>query len=48
MYVADAKVVSFEPNTIEDIFDNIKTVGELCGVAEKADEVVAKSAKSSG
>ncbi len=40
MYVADAKVVSLEPNTIEDIFENIKTVGELCGVAEKAGEVV--------
>jgi iron complex transport system substrate-binding protein len=41
MYVADAKVVSLEPNTINDIFDNIKLVGELCGVSEKAEEVVA-------
>ncbi len=40
MYVADAKVVSLEPNTIQDIFENIKTVGELCGVSEKAEEVV--------
>ncbi len=40
MYVADAKVISLEPNTIEDIFQNIKTVGRLCGVAEKAAEVV--------
>lgn len=40
MYVAEAKVVSLEPNTIEDIFSNIKTVGELCEVSEKADEVV--------
>jgi iron complex transport system substrate-binding protein len=40
MYVADAKVVSLEPNTIEDIFENIKTVGELAGVAEKGAEVV--------
>ena len=40
MYVAGAKVVSLEPNTIGDIFDNIKTVGGLCGVAEKADAVV--------
>lgn len=39
-YVADATVVSLEPNTIEDIFDNIKTVGELAGVSKKADEVV--------
>ena len=42
MYVADAKVVSLEPNTIEDVFQNIKTIGELCGVVEKAEEVVKK------
>ena len=41
MYVADARVVSLEPNTIEDIFDNIKTVGELTGTGAKASEVVA-------
>ena len=40
MYVADAQVLSLEPNTIEDIFENIKTVGDLCGVSEKAEEVV--------
>lgn len=40
MYVADARVVSLEPNTIADIFENIKTVGRLCGVAEKAKKVV--------
>ena len=40
MYVADAKVVSLEPNTIEDIFENIKTIGELTGTTEKANEVV--------
>lgn len=41
IYVADAQVLSLEPNTIGDIFENIKTVGELCGVSEKAAEVVA-------
>lgn len=41
IYVADAQVISLEPNTIEDIFQNIKTVGMLCGVAEKAEKVVA-------
>lgn len=41
IFVADAKVVSLEPNTIADIFENVKTVGELCGVSEKAEEVVA-------
>ncbi len=41
IYVAEAQVVSLEPNTIEDIFENIKTVGELCGVSDKANEVVA-------
>ena len=40
MYVADAKVVSLEPNTIADIFENIKTVGELCSVPERAETVV--------
>lgn len=40
MYAADAKVVSLEPNTIADIFENIKLVGELTGTTEKANEVV--------
>ena len=40
MYVADAQVVSLEPNTIEDIFENIKTIGDLTGTREKAKEVV--------
>jgi iron complex transport system substrate-binding protein len=40
MYVADAQVISLEPNIIEDIFANIKTIGALCNVAEKAEEVV--------
>jgi len=40
MFVADAKVVSLEPNTIADIFENIKTVGELCNVSEQAEQVV--------
>ena len=40
MYVADAQVVSLEPNTIADIFDNIKLVGELTNTTEKAEEVV--------
>jgi iron complex transport system substrate-binding protein len=42
MYVADAKVVSLEPNTISDIFENIKTIGELTGTTEKAEKVVNK------
>lgn len=40
IYAADAKVVSLEPNTIDEIFGNIKTVAELCGVKEKGIEVV--------
>lgn len=40
IFVADAKVVSLEPNTIADIFDNIKTIGDLCGVSEIAEKVV--------
>lgn len=40
MYVAGAKVVSLEPNTIGDIFDNILMIGELTGSDEKAGSVV--------
>jgi iron complex transport system substrate-binding protein len=32
--------VSLEPNTIADIFDNIKTIGELTGTRAKAEQVV--------
>ena len=42
MYVADAQVVSLEPNTIADIFDNILTVGDLTNTKEKAEKVVAE------
>lgn len=37
---AGAQVVSLEPNTIDDIFENILTVGELAGVTPRAGEVV--------
>lgn len=40
MYVADAKVVSLEPATISDIFDNIRFVGGLAGVPERAETAV--------
>jgi iron complex transport system substrate-binding protein len=39
-YTAGAQVVSLEPNTIADIFDNIRLVGELTNTAERAEEVV--------
>ena len=42
MYVAGAQVVSLEPNTIADIFENIKTVGELTGTFAQAEAVVAE------
>lgn len=41
MHVAGAQVVSLEPNTIGDIFENIKTIGELTGTSARAEEVVA-------
>src|SRR4051812_4625826 len=31
MFDADVRVVSLEPNTIEDIFENLRTVGQLTG-----------------
>jgi iron complex transport system substrate-binding protein len=37
---ADARVVSLEPNTIRDIFANIRTVGELTGRDAEADALV--------
>ena len=40
IYAAGARVVSLEPNTIGDIFDNILMVGELTGADEKAKNVV--------
>ncbi len=40
MYVADATVVSLEPTTIDDIFDSVKTIGDLCGVSDRAESVV--------
>ena len=46
MYSADAQVVSLEPNTIEDIFENIKTVGDLTD-SKRSGTSRPKSAKSS-
>lgn len=40
IFVADAQIVSLEPNTIEDVFENIKTLGELCGVSDRAEQIV--------
>src|SRR4051812_39558624 len=40
MFETDVSVVSLEPNTIEDIFANLLTVGELTGKKERAEEVV--------
>jgi ABC-type hemin transport system substrate-binding protein len=39
-FEADVKVVSLEPNTIEDIFANVRMVGELAGRAREADNLV--------
>ncbi len=40
MFEADVRVVSLEPNTIEDIFQNIRTVGELTGRIAEAEQLV--------
>ena len=40
MHTADAKVVSLEPTTVDEIFENVRLVGELCGVAERAEDYV--------
>lgn len=41
MFEADVRVVSLEPNTIADIFDNIRMVGELTERQREADKLVA-------
>lgn len=40
MFETEVRVVSLEPHTIEDIFANIRTVGELTGREAQASEVV--------
>lgn len=47
-YTADSQVISLEPNTMEDIFDTILTIGGLTDTAEKADEVVSNLANRAG
>lgn len=42
IFAADAQVISLEPNTIADIFDNIRLIGELTNTSEKAEKVVEK------
>jgi len=39
-FEADVKVVSLEPNTIDDIFANIRLVGELTNRVHEADELI--------
>ena len=40
MFEADVKVVSLEPNTIADIFENIRMVGELTERSADADQLI--------
>lgn len=40
MFETDTRVISLEPNTISDIFGNIRTVGALTGKESEADTVV--------
>jgi iron complex transport system substrate-binding protein len=40
MFEADVKVVSLEPNTIADIFENIRMVGELTGQKNEAEQLI--------
>ena len=40
MFEADVRVVSLEPNTIADIFENIRTVGELTERKSEADKLI--------
>jgi len=40
MFEAEVTVVSLEPNTIADIFDNIRTVGKLTSCESDADDLI--------
>ena len=40
MFETDVRVVSLEPNTIVDIFENIRLVGDLTGRKSEADSLV--------
>ena len=44
VFETDVRVVSLEPNTLADIFANIRTVGELTGREAEADTLVAQLA----
>lgn len=39
-HAAEATLLSLEPTTIGEIFENIATVGEVCGVADRAAELI--------
>src|SRR5438067_2222162 len=36
------QVVNLEPSSLSDIFENVRAVATICGVAERADEVITK------
>jgi iron complex transport system substrate-binding protein len=42
MFETDVKVISLEPNTIQDIFSNVRTVGSLAGRDAEAVRLVAE------
>ena len=44
LFETDVRVVSLEPNTIADIFSNIRTVGGLTGREAEAEQVIAELA----
>lgn len=39
IHAADASIVSLEPTTIDEIFENIRMVGDVCGVPNRAVEL---------
>jgi len=36
------RVVNLEPSSLEDIFDNIRRIAEVCGVDERAEELISR------
>jgi iron complex transport system substrate-binding protein len=42
MFESETRVISLEPNTIADIFENIRTVGELTDRKSEADQLISE------
>ncbi|MCV5721054.1 ABC transporter substrate-binding protein, partial [Escherichia coli] len=42
LFTSESQIVSLEPNTIEDVFSTIKTLGEMTGRSARASILIAE------